>query len=66
MRTWRPSSDFRDVWFLPGFWAEFGMCTEPSAFGGKCVWHENAFPERRSLFALATSLADEAWRHRPR
>ena len=27
--------------FLPGFWAEFGMCTEPSAFGAKCRWHEN-------------------------
>ena len=35
---------FPDVWFLPGFWAEFGMCTEPSAFGAKCVWYEDAFP----------------------
>ena len=30
--------------FLPGFWSEYGMCTEPSAFGAKCVWYENAFP----------------------
>jgi uroporphyrinogen-III decarboxylase len=29
---------FPDVMFLPGFWAEFGMCTEPSAFGAKCCW----------------------------
>lgn len=35
---------FPDVWLLPGFWAEYGMCTEPSAFGAKCVWPENEFP----------------------
>jgi uroporphyrinogen decarboxylase len=29
---------FPDIMFLPGFWAEFGMCTEPSAFGSKCRW----------------------------
>jgi uroporphyrinogen-III decarboxylase len=42
---------FPDVWFLPGFWSEFGMCTEPSAFGAKCLWYENAFPSvEKSLF----------------
>jgi uroporphyrinogen decarboxylase len=35
---------FPDVMFLPGFWSEFGMCTEPSAFGSKCTWHENELP----------------------
>jgi uroporphyrinogen decarboxylase len=35
---------FPEVMFLPGFWAEFGMCTEPSAFGAKCVFHQNEFP----------------------
>ncbi|MHC4402148.1 MAG: uroporphyrinogen decarboxylase family protein [Planctomycetota bacterium] len=35
---------FPDVLFLPGFWAEYGMCTEPSAFGTKCVWPEDEFP----------------------
>lgn len=35
---------FPDIMFLPGFWAEFGMCTEPSAFGAKCSWPENEFP----------------------
>jgi uroporphyrinogen decarboxylase len=45
---------FPRVWFLPGFWSEFGMCTEPSAFGGKCVWYENAFPSvERSLYDYA-------------
>jgi uroporphyrinogen-III decarboxylase len=36
--------EFPEVMFLPGFWAEFGMCTEPSAFGSKLVWSENDFP----------------------
>src|ERR1039457_4613998 len=35
---------FPEVMFLPGFWAEFGMCTEPSAFGAKCVFHQNECP----------------------
>ena len=35
---------FGRIMFLPGFWAEYGMCTEPSAFGAKCIWQENAFP----------------------
>ena len=35
---------FPDIMFLPGFWAEFGMCTEPSAFGSKCSWPENELP----------------------
>ncbi len=35
---------FPDVLFLPGFWSEYGMCTEPSAFGARCVWYEDEFP----------------------
>ncbi|MHC4113258.1 MAG: uroporphyrinogen decarboxylase family protein [Planctomycetota bacterium] len=35
---------FPDVMFLPGFWSEFGMCTEPSAFGSKCRWSEDGLP----------------------
>jgi len=35
---------FPDIIFLPGFWAEFGMCTEPSAFGAKCTWPKNELP----------------------
>jgi len=40
---------FPEVIFLPGFWAEYGMCTEPSAFGAKCVWPEDAFPHARKM-----------------
>lgn len=35
---------FPDIWFLPGFWSEYGMCTEPSAFGAKCLFYKNEFP----------------------
>ncbi len=35
---------FPDALMLPGFWSEYGMCTEPSAFGTKCIWPENDFP----------------------
>ena len=35
---------FPEVMFLPGFWSEYGMCTEPSAFGAKCTFHRNELP----------------------
>ena len=35
---------FPEIIFLPGFWSEFGMCTEPSAFGAKCSWQQNEMP----------------------
>lgn len=36
--------EFPEVLFLPGFWAEYGMCTEPSAFGARCTFPANEFP----------------------
>jgi uroporphyrinogen decarboxylase len=52
---------FPQVIFLPGFWAEFGMCTEPSAFGCKCRWGENEFPfpekvisDTKAVYSLRT------------
>jgi uroporphyrinogen-III decarboxylase len=35
---------FPRAMFLPGFWSEYGMCTEPSAFGAVSRWEENEFP----------------------
>jgi uroporphyrinogen decarboxylase len=35
---------FPDVLWLPGFWAEFGMISNPPSFGSKCVWPEDGFP----------------------
>jgi len=29
---------FPETWLLPGFWSEYGMCTEPSAFGAVSRW----------------------------
>jgi uroporphyrinogen decarboxylase len=40
----RAVCEFPDCIFLPGFWSEFGMCTEPSAFGTKCTFPDNDFP----------------------
>lgn len=46
---WQKSNEhvintFPDVWFMPGFWSEFGMCTEPSAFGSRMVFLEKGLP----------------------
>ena len=35
---------FPHIIFLPGFWSEYGMCTEPSAFGSKTTWYEKDLP----------------------
>jgi len=35
--------------FLPGFWSEYGMCTEPSAFGAKMTWHESNLPHAHKI-----------------
>lgn len=36
--------DFPDIIFLPGFWVEYGMATEPSGFGCKISFYENNLP----------------------
>jgi uroporphyrinogen decarboxylase len=42
---------FPDIIFMPGFWSEFGMCTEPSAFGAKCSWQPNEMPYAGKILA---------------
>jgi len=42
-------STFPDVWFLPGFWSEYGMCTEPSAFGSKMIFLEKSLPHAEKI-----------------
>jgi hypothetical protein len=44
---------FPQVMFLPGFWAEHGMCTEPSAFGAKCIWPGHLLGRRRDAAGRA-------------
>jgi uroporphyrinogen-III decarboxylase len=55
---------FPSCWFLPGFWSELGMCTEPSAFGSPCRFPENEFPH---AFPCITSIeqADSLQKPRP-
>lgn len=40
---------FPDIIFLPGFWSEFGMCTEPSAFGAKMIWDKYNLPHASKI-----------------
>ena len=48
--------DFPDIIFLPGFWSEFGMCTEPSAFGSECVWYDNELPFAEKIIEDASEI----------
>ncbi len=58
---------FPQTLFLPGFWSEFGMCSEPSAFGSRMVWQENEFPFAEPTItgsdAIATMPEPDPARH---
>ncbi len=47
---------FPQIMFMPGFWSEFGMCTEPSAFGAKCSWEQSGHPFAHKIIADITSV----------
>ena len=49
---------FPDILFLPGFWSEFGMCTEPSAFGAKLVWNEYSLPHAGKVIRDISSAGE--------
>ncbi len=49
---------FPEAWFLPGFWSEFGMCTEPSAFGCKCRFPADEFPFAEPVIKDIGQIAD--------
>jgi uroporphyrinogen-III decarboxylase len=51
-------NDFPDVMFLPGFWSEFGMCTEPSAFGARCNFPTNEFPHAHKVIKSADDIEE--------
>jgi len=40
---------FPDICFIPGFWVEYGMAIEPSAFGAKIKWWNNNTPSIEPL-----------------
>ena len=50
--------DFPEAMFLPGFWAEYGMCGEPSAFGARSVFPENEFPHAFPCIADPEQIRD--------
>jgi uroporphyrinogen decarboxylase len=49
-------NDFPEVIFLPGFWSEFGMCTEPSAFGARCTFPVNQFPHAHTIIDTVADI----------
>jgi len=50
---WRINRDLLtrcpDVAWIPGFWVEYGMAVEPSAFGARVIWHHNSPPSIEPL-----------------
>lgn len=40
---------FPEITFLPGFWSEYGMCTEPSAFGARTIWYTENLPHAEKV-----------------
>ncbi|MEN6574825.1 MAG: uroporphyrinogen decarboxylase family protein [Phycisphaerales bacterium] len=48
---------FPEAMFLPGFWSEFGMCTEPSAFGTKCRWALDDLPFAERIVKTVGDIA---------
>lgn len=49
---------FPDVLFLPGFWSEYGMCTEPSAFGARPVWFLDDLPHADKVISHPQQIPD--------
>jgi uroporphyrinogen decarboxylase len=47
---------FPETIFLPGFWSEYGMCTEPSAFGSVSIWGENEFQFARKVLVSPSDV----------
>lgn len=56
----KATETFPSVLFLPGFWSEFGMCTEPSAFGAKCIFYPNEFPFAEKVIRDPAQIDDLA------
>jgi len=53
----RAIREFPDILFLPGFWSEFGMCTEPSAFGSRAIFRANEFPHAERVIRSTADIA---------
>ena len=51
-------NEFPEAIFLPGFWSEYGMCTEPSAFGAKLIWLEGNLPHADKIISSNDQIND--------
>ena len=49
---------FPEITFLPGFWSEYGMCTEPSAFGARLVWYNENLPHAEKVIHSSDEIAN--------
>ncbi len=49
---------FPDVAWIPGFWIEYGMAAEPSAFGARVVWHHDRPPSVEAVRGGLAAIAD--------
>ena len=45
------ADSFPDIWFMPSFWSEYGMCTEPSAFGSRMIFLEKSLPHAEKIIS---------------
>ena len=54
----KATETFPDVMFLPGFWSEYGMCSEPSAFGARSSFPYNEFPHAFAFIESVDQIAD--------
>jgi len=50
--------DFPDVFFLPDWWAEYGMVTEPSGFGVKIDFFDDNLPNAHPLITDMDDAGD--------
>lgn len=49
---------FPEVAWIPGFWIEYGMAAEPSAFGARVLWHHDRPPSIEAVRGGLAALAD--------
>ncbi len=49
---------FPDVMYFPSFWSEYGMCSEPSAFGSRGVFPVNEFPHAHKTIHSVEDIAN--------
>ncbi len=51
-------STFPEAMFFPSFWSEYGMCSEPSAFGARGTFPPNEFPHAHKCIHSVEQIKD--------